>query len=176
MLYEILAHTPLWVWCVLLALLWLGLSQSVPRHVRLRRVVLLPVAMTGVSLYGTFASFSPLYWSWVLWAGAALATVTWFASADLPAGVGYNAQTQVFSLPGSWVPLGMMMAIFFTRYVVGVLLALFPALTRDPAVAAMVASLYGALSGVFIGRMLRLLRQARESAPATPQAPTVAWG
>ena len=70
----------------------------------------------------------------------------------------------------------MMMAIFFTRYVVGVLLALFPALTRDPAVAAMVASLYGALSGVFIGRMLRLLRQARESAAATPQAPTVAWG
>lgn len=176
MLYEILAHTPLWVWGILLALLWLGLSQSVPRRARLRRVLLLPLAMTVLSLYGTFTTFHPVYWSWVLWAGAAAVSIAWFASSELPAGVDYDPSAQVFRLPGSWMPLGLMMAIFLTRYVVAVVLAMHPALTHDVAVAAIVASLYGALSGVFIGRLLRLLRRARESEPAPPAAPNIAWG
>ena len=176
MLIQIVLHTPLWVWAILLALLWLGLSQTVSRQVGLRRIVLLPLAMTAMSLHGTFTSFPPLNWSWVLWSGAALATVAWFASGDLPRDVRYDASTQVFRLPGSWVPLGLMMAIFLVRYMVGVLLALNPRLTRDPAVAAIVASVYGALSGVFIGRMLCLLRRARASEAAAPASPGVAWG
>ena len=176
MLIQIVLHTPLWVWAILLALLWLGLSQTVSRQVGLRRIILLPLAMTAMSLHGTFTSFGATHWSWVLWTGAALATVAWFASSRAPAGVAYQRATRVFNLPGSWVPLCLMMAIFAIRYVVGVVLALHPELTRDLAVAAMVASLYGALSGVFIGRMLMLLGLARTGEPAPAAPPAVAWG
>ena len=51
-----------------------------------------------------------------------------------------------------------------------------PQLTSDPATAAIVSSVYGALSGVFIGRLVRLLRAARESSPPPPPATSVAWG
>ena len=176
MLYDILVHTPLWVWGLLLALLWIGLSQTVSRRVTLRRVLLLTLIMTGVSLHGTFTSFGPIYWSWVLWAGAALATIAWFASSELPAGVHYDASVRVFRLPGSWVPLGLMLAIFCTRYVVGVLLVMHPGLTHDVAVAAMVASLYGVLSGVFFGRMVLLLRRARNTDPTPTSVTNLAWG
>ena len=174
--HQILVHTPYWVWVLLLALLWLGLVQTAPRRARLRRVILLPLVMTGLSLYGTSSTFGAVPASWVMWAGAALATLAWVASSQLPAGVRYNAARQVFSLPGSWLPLGLMMAIFLTKYGVAVMLALEPALARDNATAAIVASIYGAMSGVFIGRMARLLRLAQASAVKPGPTAPAAWG
>ena len=176
MLYEILVHTPRWVWAILLVLLWLGLVQTMPRKAKLRRVILLPLAMTGLSLYGTLSSFGTVPASWVMWAGAALMTFAWVASSSLPAGVRFDAARQTFSLPGSWVPLALMMAIFLTKYAVGVMLAMHPALAHDSAVAAIVASLYGAMSGVFLGRMARLLRLAQAIGPKPVEAKSVAWG
>lgn len=175
MFVQVVAHTPLWVWGLLVLLIALGLAQSVARTISLRRVIWLPLAMTALSLHGTLSVFHAAQWSWVLWLGAAVATVAWFASSDLPAGVGFEPSTRTFNLPGSWEPLVLVMGIFLTRYAVAVVLALHPALTQDVASAAIVSSLYGAMSGVFIGRMLRLLR-ATHAKPAEPAHASVAWG
>ncbi len=176
MLYQILAHTPLWVWTILSLLVWWGLMQTVARHSRLGRVILLPLAMTSLSLYGTLSGFGTVPAIWPLWVGAALLALVWVASTALPAGVQYDTAGRVFNLPGSWVPLGLMMAIFLTKYGVGVMLALEPALAHDTTAAAIVASLYGAMSGVFVGRMIRLLRLAHASAAKPPETGPVAWG
>lgn len=176
LMFEILRHTPFWVWGTLMLLVWLGLAQSVARQVTLRRVIVLPLGMTALSLHGTFAVFDAAYWSWALWLGAAALAVAWFASSELPVGVRYDAPTRSFHVPGRWEPLVLMMLIFCTRYVVGVVLALHPELTRDPAAAAMVASIYGALSSVFIGRMVRMLRSARSSESKPADKARIAWG
>ncbi len=176
MLITILQRTPPWVWVILVVLVGLGLLQSVARTVSLRRIVLLPLAMTAMSLHGTFNIFPPATWSWVMWLGGALVSATWFGSADLPAGVRFDTRRRVFELPGSWQPMALMLAIFLTRYLVAVVLAMAPGLTRDPATAAIVSSIYGALSGVFLGRMVRMLRAARETSPQQPPATNVAWG
>ena len=175
MLSQIVAHTPTWVWITLLVLLWLGLAQAAPRRVTLRRVIALPLAMTVFAMYGTFSAFGAGSWSWVLWLGAGLVTATWFASSELPHGVRYEPVARVFHLPGSWEPLALMMMIFWTRYSVAVVLATHPELTQDMATAAIVSSVYGAMSGVFFGRMLRLLRVTRADTPP-PDGQTVAWG
>jgi len=175
MLLHILQQTPTWVWGIFVVLIGLGLAQSVGRTVKLRRVVVLPVVMTLMSIHGTFSAIPSANWSWVLWLGAAMVTITWFASGELPAGARYDARQRVFHLPGSWAPMALMMAIFLTRYAVGVALAIAPALAQDVATAAIVSSVYGALSGVFVGRMLRLLRATRTTAVAAA-ASTVAWG
>ena len=175
MLLEIIIHTPHWVWAIFVLLLWLGLSQSVDRTVTLRRVIMIPIAMTGLSLHGTFSAFHQVPWSWVLWLAAAVATVAWFGSNDLPAGVRFDPASGLFHLPGSWQPMLLMMAIFWSRYVVGVVLALHPELTQETASAALVASIYGALSGVFIGRMWCLLAAVRTPSPA-PSGNAAAWG
>ncbi len=176
MLYQILVHTPTWVWALLIGLLWLGLAQSTPRRVSLRRTIALPLAMTGLSLHGTFSAFAADYWSWALWIGAASCTTAWFASSDLPTGVHYDRVEQRIDLPGSWAPLALMMAIFLIRYGVAVLLAMEPALKHDVAAMALVASVYGALSGVFVGRMLRLLRATRPGAATQPPCTSAGWG
>ncbi|MEO6623741.1 MAG: DUF6622 family protein [Burkholderiaceae bacterium] len=176
MIAQILAGTPLWVWAMLVLLVALGLTQSRTRTVTLRRVVLLPLAMTGLSMFGTYSAFHASPWSWVLWAGAALATLTWFASADHPAGMRYEAAQRHFHMPGSWEPMALMMAIFGTRYGVAVTLSLHPEWAQEVAVAAIIASIYGALSGVFMGRMLRMILATRPSASPAAADATMAWG
>ena len=44
MLSAIVKHTPIWVWGLLAALLWLGIWQMFPRSVGTRQVLLLPLA------------------------------------------------------------------------------------------------------------------------------------
>ena len=108
--------------------------------------------------------------------GAALATITWFASADAPAGMRYEAAHRRFHIRGSWEPLALMMAIFCTRYVVAVALSMHPAWAQEVAVAAIIASIYGALSGVFMGRMLRMILATRQSAAPSESDSWMAWG
>ena len=52
MLYEILTHTPAWVFALFALLLWLGATQLTGRRVGLRRTLVMPVVMICLSLYG----------------------------------------------------------------------------------------------------------------------------
>lgn len=176
MIMQILAGTPLWVWAMLALLVALGLTQSRARSVTLRRVVLLPLAMTSLSMFGTWSAFHASPWSWILWAGAALATLCWFASGDNPAGTRWDGAQRSFHIPGSWEPMALMMAIFCTRYAVGVSLSMHPEWAQEVAVAAIVASIYGALSGVFMGRMLRMILATHASARPPAADSSIAWG
>ena len=63
-------------------------------------------------------------------------------------------------MPGSAVPLALMMGIFFTKYAVGVTLGMHLAQANDVSFALAVSALYGAFSGVFAGRAARLWRLA----------------
>lgn len=53
-----------------------------------------------------------------------------------------------------------MMGIFFTKYVVGVALVMHPELRHDSVFAVAIPVLYGAFSGVFAARALRLWKLA----------------
>ena len=67
---------------------------------------------------------------------------------------------------GSSVPLGLILGIFFTKYVVGVELALQPPLAHDSTFTLQVATLYGVFNGLLAARAARLWQLARQaSAP-----------
>ena len=175
MLGSIVSHTPVWVWGLLTALLALGLSQVRSRTVGLRRVTFMPLAMTGFSLWGMVAAFgnSPQFGSVLLvWAAAATVTVTLIAPTALPAGTLYDAACRIFTMRGSWIPLALIAGIFLTKYVVGVDLAMQPSLAQDSQYTLVVAALYGAFSGIFMGRAARLWRLALR--PASSRSSTSA--
>lgn len=52
MLASILSHTPTWVRVVFAGLVVLGFRQARPRMVSRRRLIVLPLAVAGSSLYG----------------------------------------------------------------------------------------------------------------------------
>ena len=168
---QILTHTPLWVFALFFGLVYLGYLQSRTRQVSRGRLIVLPLAMLAWSLYSVWSTFDAHLTALAAWACAWVAVVViglaWVPSRR----VAYDASTAQFTVPGSWMPLALMMGIFTTKYAVGVALSLHPALAHDTLVALGISSLYGVFSGSFIARALRLWRLAL----AVHAAPTAAY-
>jgi len=171
MLTQILAHTPRWVFVLFALLMWLGLKQLAAGTVSLARVTLLPIAMVGLSFYGMLSAFGDSPVALLGWAGAVSVLLLTVQRWPLPAAARYDAATRTFHLPGSAAPLALMMGIFFTKYAVGVLLAMHPEVARHTGFALAIGTLYGAFSGIFSARALRLWKLAiREDRVGLPAA------
>lgn len=160
-LAPILQNTPPWVWLLLAGLVLVGWTQARDRTASLGAVSALPVAMTLFSLWSAIGAFgrSPLMAEvlglWLLAAGAVAA-----ALAQRRPVAWYDLATRSYDLPASWTPMVLLLSVFFARYGVAVLLALHPALAFDRVFALPVALLYGAFSGLFLGRAAQLWRLA----------------
>jgi hypothetical protein len=169
MIGPVLANTPLWVGFLLAALLWLGIGMLRRKTVGALRTAITPVAMTGLSLWGTISAFSQseIYGSVLLaWAVVAVALAAIVGMTPAPSGTTYNPQHRTFNLPGSWVPLVLILGIFLVKYVVGVEVAMNPALRHDGSYSLTYAVVYGVFSGIFAGRSIRLARLALRSRTA----------
>jgi hypothetical protein len=160
MLIQIVSRTPLWVWGLLLVLISIGLSQLFTRTVSAKRITLMSAAMTALSLYGTLSAFGSMPHILLGWLAAAVAAAWLVLQRPLSAHTRYNTATRQFTVPGSWVPLVLIMGIFLTKYVVGVALSMQPALAQHTGFGLGFGSLYGAFSGAFIARAARLWRLA----------------
>ena len=166
MFLEILTRTPTYVFFIFAALLALGLSQTRTRQVALRRITILALAMAALSLAGTLSAFGGQPLALVTWAAAASAVFALVIRRNNPPGTTFNADTGRLTLPGSWFPLAIMMGIFLTKYIVGVSMAIAPALAQQMPLALGVSALYGVFSGVFLGRGARLWRLANPAISA----------
>lgn len=160
MLFEILSNTPKWVFALFAALLWLGLRQLLTRRLGLSRITLLAAGMTAFSFYGTVSAFAAVPTALIAWLAGAAAVFLIVVNRPVPAGTGYDAASRHLTVPGSAVPLALMMGIFFTKYAVGVTLGMHPAQANDVTFSLTVSALYGAFSGVFAARAARLWRLA----------------
>ncbi|MFT3777185.1 MAG: hypothetical protein QM772_02715 [Ottowia sp.] len=163
-LIDIVRRTPPWVAGVLAALLALGFSSARPRRMPLARLLAMPAAMGALALWGVQSAFGAtghLPALLALWAGGWAAVVAIGARLAPPAGTRWDAAARSFHLPGSWVPMGLILAVFLMKYGISVQLAMEPALARDAGFAFAVTALYGLLSGLFAARALRVLRLAR---------------
>ena len=170
MLTRIIANTPAWVWGLLVALLWLGLSQTRTRQVGLRRVLILPLLMTGLSLSGIWSSFSYSAELCVAWTASAAIVLSLLLARPAPAAVRYDHSTGLLHLPGSWLPLALILAIFAIKYAVGASLAIQPDLAKDAEFSVAIAAVYGALAGAFIARASRLWQLSRTQSSAPKQS------
>ena len=157
-LIAIVTRTPAWVWLVLAGLVMLGLLQARDHVVPRVRVVLQPVALGALSLWGVAGAFGlhamvegPWLAGWLLGLAATRVFHLPRQVQALPGGR--------FAIGGSWIPLAMLMAVFFMRYAVNISIAIAPALKADAGFAAAVALLYGLPAGLIAGRALRILTQ-----------------
>ncbi len=164
-IFSVFSHTPVWVWAVLGALGALGLQQARNHVLSRSRVLIQPLALSALSLFGASSAFGlhPVAqggWLVGLLLGAALNQT-----------LGLPRQVQVladgrFAIGGSWVPMALLMLIFWLRYIVAVALVITPSLAGQTLFAAAACALYGAASGLFGARAWRVLRQAASGAPA----------
>jgi len=162
MILDILSRTPLWVFVLFAALVWLGLSQVRTRSAPFIRLLLLPAVMVAFSLYGVLAAFGDRAAALAPWLVALIATALALVAAEFPKGASYADGR--YTVRGSWLPFAVIMAIFFSRYAISVMLAMEPSLRESAALEAVAGLLYGLSSGFFVGRTLGILRSRRAAA------------
>jgi hypothetical protein len=166
MLTQILANTPIWVFVLFFGLLYFGYVQSRTRSLSAGRVAAVPIVLGTFSLYGVYTAFGL----------SAIAIASWIVGIGLavllnrvlkqPSGVTYVAEDRVYHVPGSWIPMALMMTMFFTRYIVTVMVIRNAALAEVTAFAGAICLFYGLLSGTFIARALVTFAAARKEALA----------
>lgn len=160
---AILRDTPAGVWLLLVFLLGLGFVSARPRAVAPAQAVILPLAMGALALWGTVSAFAAsgrlagLLLLWLLCAAAVL-RIGWHWRA--PRGTRFDPSRQRLLLPGSWMPMILILAVFLMKYGIGVQLAMAPQLAQHGGFAIVVTALYAALSGLFAARTRAVLRLA----------------
>jgi hypothetical protein len=163
MFQQTLQHIPTWVLGLLIGLIALGVSQSLPRRLSLRRSAVLPLVLVGVSLIGVVNTFAQQPAALLAWAIGLAGAVAALHGGVYPSAVRYSARSQRFEVPGSWVPLALMMGLFAIKFGAGTGLALHPELRQSALFALPISAAYGLFSGVFLGRAMALWTLARRS-------------
>lgn len=160
MIVDILQHTPLWVFGVFVALVALGARRIRATTIGVRQLLILPLAMAGYSLFGLTHAVGTDLVPLAAWGAMYAAALAVAALRPTDPAVQYSPTTRSIHIPGSWVPLTLMMTIFFLRYAVAVALAIHPTLHTDTISVACIAALYGLTSGAFAARALTTWRSA----------------
>lgn len=176
MFIQILSHTPLWVWGLLAALVALGLSQARERRVRPAGLLGLPLALLMLGLSSMVLRFTAVPVAALIWLAAFGASAAWATRLNPPPGARWLADERRLLLPGSWLPLQVILLVFAIRYAAGAGLALHPQWQASPAAVLPLSLVYGALSGFFAGRALTLWRLTRLTQPTRPARPAPAAG
>lgn len=154
MIAQILSHTPVYVWALLAFLLYRGYLASQDREITLLKLAIIPgvmlvLALTSINPHGALGEAV-----WAAWAaGVAVAvSLVWTLSKGE---IAVNRAAGTVLQRGSWAPLMLMIAIFITKYTVGVMSVMRPELMHSLPVSLGVTVLYGLFNGVFIGRLVR---------------------
>ena len=151
------ASLPVWVPFLLVALTYVGYRQSLPRVVKPAALVAVALAMLGFSLFGVASSFGADPLALVLWAAGYLVAV--ILGARTFASRGLEASGGAVRVPGSWVPLVLILGIFAIKSVLGYATAVHSSMLQQAGFVAAVSLALGALSGGFGARACAVQRK-----------------
>ena len=158
MLFQIITHTPLWVFGLFCILLFLGIVQTKERVVGFKRILLVAIFILTLSFYGTVSAFGlqlqPILF-WTLGLGLVILLSSFLSK---PNKIVFLKDRNSFRVSGSWFPMFLIMSIFFLKYVVGVLLAKGDPIIGDEIFIAIINLLYGLFGGLFFWRNIIILK------------------
>ena len=153
----ILQKIPLWVYVLFVGLVFLGWFQSKDRVVPYSRAFIFPSLMLLYSIYGVASTF-----------GAGIALVAWAIGMMIMTGMGirirafysvlYVEEKHAFAIKGSWLWMGIIMAIFWLKFAVGFAMAREINVVSGNWFIFGMSLGYGLLSGIFFVRMVILYK------------------
>ncbi|WP_035852692.1 DUF6622 family protein [Deefgea rivuli] len=159
---QILRHTPLWVWGVLLLLLVLGWRARQDRELSLNQTLILPLVilvLTTKSLLGHFSQPTV----WLVWGvGLALALLG-MALLGVSERMRFNPQQKTLYIAGSWLPMALMLGVFISKYCFEVALAVNPQWATQMSFAFLIALTYGVFNGLMFRNLLQVFLQRRSA-------------
>lgn len=156
----ILAHIPTWVWAVLAFIVVMGVLQSRDQLMARARLLILPLAWTAFGAWGVESTFGLSAAPLLAWAAGLGSSLLWVKRSGWPGAARFDGASQRFFVPGSWVPMALMLAIFIGKFALGFSVAMHPEVLRNAGVALGFSAWFGLISGVFLGRSRNILSRA----------------
>ena len=154
-LVDILSHTPLWVWPLILYGLYIGWSRTRDRVVSPARLLVLPALISALALYNLVAS------------GFSVTSLLGFACGAVAGALAGTAMARRrparlladgrLALQGDWLPLVLVVAIIIIRYAKGIALGVDPALAQQAGFVLASAVLSGLFAAMMIARSVGVL-------------------
>ncbi len=151
MFFLILQRIPHSVWMLLALLIAIGISQSFTKRRSLRSATLIPIIMILLSLYGVMSVFAQAS-ALLAWAVGVAAALTFAHAVGAWKNIRWSQADQRLIVPGSWMPMLLMLGLFFTKFGVNVALAMHHELVNSTGFAMMASLAYGVFSGTFFAR------------------------
>ncbi len=160
--YQILIHTPLWVWILLAYLVWQGIQSMQPRKAPIWRALIVPVVFIAWGLSRLGFGHQDSQWPLVAWIVAALVLLPLGVLTPRPFDVDHK--TGEIIRPGSVFGLIRNLVVFALQYTVSVISAID---AGDRVLAIIVGrAISGATAGYFIGSAIALLLAYRRKRAA----------
>lgn len=160
MFTQIITHTPTWVWGLLAGLVALGWSQTRDREVSLKRVTVLPVVMMIFSASSVLQNNGSQSQLIVVWIAACLLLAACVMRIPLNQKTHYQASKGMLYVAGSWIPMVLILTIFIGKYALAIVTTMQPELSNEFGFTISHTAFFGALSGIFLGRVVRLWKIA----------------
>ena len=160
MIFEIIKHTPVWVFILFVGLLYLGYSQTKNRKVQIQKLFVLPISMILLSIFGTISAFGINKISLISWFVSTILSLIIGLKLSYPKNINYDKSKKVFNISGSWIPMILILIIFFIKYIVGVIVAKELEIINDNEFIIIISSLYGLLSGLFLSRSIVIFKSS----------------
>jgi hypothetical protein len=149
MFWNVITHTPLFVWLLLALLVWGGLRSRKAHTVSWRALLIVPMIMFVWSIYALWGSaFLMSIWAASMGLGIWLGYLTLYR---LP--IGWDTARKALIIPGSYMPLILSLSIFALRYTLGTMQALVPGFVGSFAYLTLESGA-SIVSGMFLGRLL----------------------
>jgi len=153
--WQVLIHTPLWVFPLFAYLVWLGIKAMQPRTTTIWRSLIVPAVFIVWGLSRLLSRQQDVMWPLLSWVAAALALLPVALLTTQPFELDHK--TGEITRPGSVVPLIRNVTVFALQYSIAVIAAVDP---DGRTVATLIGrAVSGATTGYFLGRTIALLRQ-----------------
>jgi len=160
--WQVLIHTPLWVFPLFGYLVWQGIKAMRPRTTSIWRSLIVPTVFIVWGMSRLLSRQQDNMWPLLSWISAALALMPVGLLTTKPFELDHA--TGQISRPGSPVPLIRNVSVFALQYTVAVIAAVDP---DGRTVATLIGrAVSGATTGYFFGRTIALLRQYRKQRAA----------
>jgi hypothetical protein len=153
--YQILIHTPLWVFPLFAYLAWQGIKAMRPRSTTVWRSLIVPTVFIVWGLSRLMSPHQDGIWPLVSWIAAAFALVPVGLLTAKP--LELNHTTGEITRSGSPVPLIRNVTVFALQYTIAVIAVIDP--DGRTLVTVIGRAVSGATTGYFLGRTVALLRQ-----------------
>lgn len=158
------ASIPAWPFAILFALVSLGYRLSRTRVVRPRTVATVAIAMLVFSLYGVAASFGANALALIAWTAGVAISILMGGAAFAPSGL--TREGSSVRVPGSWLPLFLLLGIFAGKFALGFAHGAGLHVVHEPWLVAGASAVFGLLSGAFAARAMAVHRFANAAGDA----------